>query len=278
MAEKRMFSKSVVLSDAFLDMPMSARCLYFTLSMFGDDDGFVNSPKAIMRQCGASEDDFKILFAKKFILPFDSGVIVIKHWRLNNYLRSDRYTPTKYLEEKAMLKVEANGVYSMKTQEEISAAVKEVQLPAPATGEKKKEERVFEESYQKIKKIYEKNRDYLFDRGVLKTENVILNDNSLYNMFVDRVNEYGFNTVEAVVNKSVEDRFCRDNDYILSIILSENVFAIIVQNLDKVEPPSKCEKCGGELIDNSSGAKKTWYCRNCRGEYELENGKWTFKQ
>ena len=112
MAERRMFAKTIVLSDAFLDMPMGARCLYFTLGMFADDDGFVNSPKSIMRQIGASEDDLKVLVAKKFILPFESGIIVIKHWRINNYLRNDRYNATKYIEEKSELVVEENGSYT----------------------------------------------------------------------------------------------------------------------------------------------------------------------
>lgn len=112
MAEKRMFAKTIVLSDAFLDMPLSARCLYFTLGMLGDDDGFINNPKSIMRQCGASDDDMKVLLAKKFVLAFESGVIVIKHWRINNLLRSDRYQPTKYVEEKEQLQVEENGSYS----------------------------------------------------------------------------------------------------------------------------------------------------------------------
>lgn len=111
MAERRMFAKTIVLSDAFLDMPLSARCLYFTLGMFADDDGFVNSPKGIMRQCGASEDDMKLLLVKKFVLDFESGVIVIKHWRINNYLRNDRYQETKYLEEKSELVVDENGAY-----------------------------------------------------------------------------------------------------------------------------------------------------------------------
>ena len=111
MAERRMFAKTIVLSDAFLDMPLSARCLYFTLGMFADDDGFVNSPKGIMRQCGASEDDMKLLLAKKFLLDFESGVIVIKHWRINNYLRNDRYQETKYLEEKSELVIDENGAY-----------------------------------------------------------------------------------------------------------------------------------------------------------------------
>lgn len=106
-----MFAKTIVLSDAFLDLPMSARCLYFTLGMLADDDGFVNAPRSIMRQCGASDDDMKLLIAKKFVLIFESGVIVIKHWRINNYLQKDRYNPTKYLEEKEQLTVDEKGSY-----------------------------------------------------------------------------------------------------------------------------------------------------------------------
>ena len=113
MAERRMFAKTIVLSDAFLDMPISARCLYMTLGMVADDDGFVNAPKSVIRQCGATNDDMNILLAKKFVLDFDSGVIVIKHWRINNYLRSDRYVETKYKEEKAMLGEDENGAYTM---------------------------------------------------------------------------------------------------------------------------------------------------------------------
>lgn len=112
MAEKRMFAKSIVLSDAFLDMPLSTRCLYFTLGMMADDDGFVGAPKSIMRQCGASQDDLSILIAKRYVLAFDSGVIVIKHWRINNYLRSDRYTETTYLEEKNSLDLDGKGAYT----------------------------------------------------------------------------------------------------------------------------------------------------------------------
>lgn len=111
MAERRMFAKTIVLSDVFLDMPLSARCLYFTLGMFADDDGFVNSPKGIMRQCGASQDDMNILISKKFILVFDSGVIVIRDWRINNYLRNDRYQETKCIEEKNQLDVDEKGSY-----------------------------------------------------------------------------------------------------------------------------------------------------------------------
>lgn len=111
MAERRMFAKSIVLSDAFLDMPMSARCLYFTLGMLADDDGFVGNPKSIMRQCGSTDDDMKVLLAKRYVLGFDSGIIVIKHWRMNNYLQKDRYNSTTYIEEKATLTTDEKGSY-----------------------------------------------------------------------------------------------------------------------------------------------------------------------
>ena len=114
MAERRMFAKSIVLSDAFLDMPMSARCLYFTLGMLADDEGFVGSPKSIMRQCGATQDDMAILIQKRYVLAFESGVIVIKHWKLNNYLKSDRFKETTYIEERETLKLDNKGAYTEK--------------------------------------------------------------------------------------------------------------------------------------------------------------------
>ena len=103
MAERRMFAKTIIDSDAFLDMPLSAQCLYFHLSMRADDDGFINNPKKIQRMVGAMDDDLRILIARKFIIPFESGIVVIKHWKIHNYIRSDRYKETVYQEEKAML-------------------------------------------------------------------------------------------------------------------------------------------------------------------------------
>jgi hypothetical protein len=96
MAERRMFAKTIIGSDAFLDMSQSTQALYFHLAMRADDDGFVNSPKSIMRLVGCNDDDLRILSAKKFIIPFESGIIVIKHWRIHNYIAKDRYTETKY--------------------------------------------------------------------------------------------------------------------------------------------------------------------------------------
>ncbi len=114
MAKKRMFSQQITESDAFLDMPLSTQALYFHLGMAADDDGFINSPKRIQRMIGASDDDLMLLVVKNFIIPFESGVVVIKHWRINNYIRSDRYTPTVYTDEKSMIVEKKNRVYSLK--------------------------------------------------------------------------------------------------------------------------------------------------------------------
>lgn len=116
MAERRMFAKTIVTSDEFLDMPATARCLYFTLGMFADDDGFVNSPKSVMRQVGASNDDMNILIAKKYVLMFDGGVLVIKHWKVHNYIQKDRYNETKYLDFKRMLYLDENKAYTTNEQ------------------------------------------------------------------------------------------------------------------------------------------------------------------
>ena len=115
MAERRMFAKTIIDSDMFLDMPLSTQALYFHLSMRADDDGFINNPKKIQRMVGASDDDLKVLVMKRFILPFDSGVVVIKHWRIHNYIRNDRYKETVYQEEKAQLLLKENGAYTEMT-------------------------------------------------------------------------------------------------------------------------------------------------------------------
>lgn len=116
MAERRMFAKTIIDSDAFLDMPLSTQSLYFHLSMRADDDGFINNPKKIQRMVGCGDDDLKLLMAKRFILVFDSGVIVIKHWKIHNYIRNDRYKPTLYQEEKAELAEENSKAYTFKTE------------------------------------------------------------------------------------------------------------------------------------------------------------------
>lgn len=111
MAQRRMFSPKIVSSDAFLDMPTSSRELYFQLGMYADDDGFIN-PRTIMRMIGASDDDLKVLIGKRFVIPFENGVVVIKHWKINNLIRKDFYQETLYLEQKNLLETKENGAYT----------------------------------------------------------------------------------------------------------------------------------------------------------------------
>ena len=117
MAQKRMFTMRIVDSDAFLDMPLSTQCLYFHLNMRADDDGFIGNPKKIMRMIGASEDDLKILLAKKFLINFDNSVVVVKHWWMHNTLAKDRYHETSYTDEKSMLGIKENKAYTLEKSE-----------------------------------------------------------------------------------------------------------------------------------------------------------------
>lgn len=194
MAERRMFAKTIVLSDAFLDMPMGSRCLYMTLGMVADDDGFVNAPKSIMRQCGATEDDIKVLIAKKFILPFDSGVIVIKHWRLNNYLQKDRIQPTKYQEELATLSIDENGAYTQSCIQDCvyidkdsigkNSIGKDIYTPTPKPKEPEKHHHgeygrvlLTDDQYQRLVKDY--GEDTIEKQIKYLDEYVQMNDNKL---------------------------------------------------------------------------------------------------
>ena len=137
MAERRMFAKTIIDSDAFLDMPLSTQALYFHLSMRADDDGFINNPKKIQRMIGCSDDDLKLLLAKSFIIAFESGIIVIKHWRLHNYIQKDRYKPTIYQSEKSMLSEDKSHVYSMDTEciQDVSTLDTQVRLGKDSLGQ-----------------------------------------------------------------------------------------------------------------------------------------------
>lgn len=113
MAKKRMFSLGVLDTDAFLDMPLSAQALYFHLNLRADDDGFIGSPKRVAKIIGASDDDLKLLVAKRFVIAFEDGVIVIKHWRMHNAIRKDRYLQTNFFDDLKALKLKPNGSYTL---------------------------------------------------------------------------------------------------------------------------------------------------------------------
>lgn len=159
MAERRMFSKTIIDSDAFLDMPLTAQSLYFHLSMRADDDGFTNNPKKIQRMIGAGNEDLQLLIDKNFIISFESGVIVIKHWRVHNYIRSDRYKETMYLEERAMLELKENKGYTLKNKSGIPLVYQMDTDGRPRLGKDSIEEEDSEKaevSYQQIVDKYNK--------------------------------------------------------------------------------------------------------------------------
>lgn len=217
-----MFAKSIVLSDAFLDMPQSTRCLYFTLGMLADDDGFVNSPKSVMRQCGATEDDLKVLIAKYFLIPFESGVVVIRQWRLNNFLRSDRYHATKCIEEKSQIQIEQDGSYS-----KIEKPVRKTRNVTPLLNREPKND------LELIEKEYLKNYEELYKCGVLKTEKPIINWAQSRKLTNDALQKYGKETVLEAVKKSKESAFCVEKGYCLTTILSAGVFAGLVNGSEQ---------------------------------------------
>ena len=144
MAERRMFAKTIIDSDAFLEMPVTSQLLYFHLSMRADDDGFVNKPKSLMRMVGCKDDDLKLLFVKKFLIPFESGVVVIKHWKIHNYIRKDTYTETKYKEEKATLELDENSAYRLT--EDSPLQLRDDSVTSPSTQVRIGKERVGKDS------------------------------------------------------------------------------------------------------------------------------------
>lgn len=119
MARKRMFRLDVLETDAFMDMPLTTQALYFHLNLRADDDGFIGNPNQIVRLIGASMDDLKLLIAKRFVIAFEDGVIVIKHWRMHNTLSAYRYKETNFIEDKALLKIKENKAYSLTSGDEI---------------------------------------------------------------------------------------------------------------------------------------------------------------
>lgn len=177
MAERRMFAKTIIDSDMFLDMPLSTQALYFHLSMRADDDGFINNPRKIQRMIGASDDDLKVLVMKRFILPFDSGVVVIKHWKIHNYIRNDRYKETVYKDEKAQLLLKENGAYTELPasgipddnqdayQMETQVRLGEVSLGKSSVGEESMEEAEPPSRKRFTPPSVEQVREYCYERG-----------------------------------------------------------------------------------------------------------------
>ena len=172
MAQKRMFTMKIVDSDAFLDMPLSTQALYFHLNMRADDDGFIVNPKRIMRTVGCHDDDLKMLILKRFVLTFEDGVIVIKHWRMHNCISQNRYHETQYTDEKSQLLLKENKSYSRTHGVPLDdkKIIEAQSPPTPALPDKKKGEETgkrrnnypteFEEFWAEYPKKADKGQGY----------------------------------------------------------------------------------------------------------------------
>jgi DnaD/phage-associated family protein len=167
MAERRMFAKSVIDSDSFLDMSLSTQALYFHLAMRADDDGFVNNPKRIQRMIGASDDEMKILIAKQYIFPFESGVVVIKHWKIHNYIQKDRYHPST-CPERALLKANKDKAYEVMDTECIQDCIQDGNIGKVSLGKVSlgkvslgKGTDTQTDDFQSIQDFYQENIEFL---------------------------------------------------------------------------------------------------------------------
>lgn len=164
MAQRRMFSRKITESDQFLDMPMSAQSLYFHINMQADDDGFVGNVKTIKRMIGASDDDLKLLIAKQFLIPFETGIVVIRDWKIHNYIQKDRYTETFYQQEKAQLETVENKQYQ-KTDTECIQNVSSLDTQVRLGKDRLVKERDIQSSSDELDDIpYKEIIDYLNEK------------------------------------------------------------------------------------------------------------------
>ena len=226
MAERRMFAKTIIDSDSFLDMPLSTQALYFHLSMRADDDGFINNPKKIQRMTGCSDDDMKILLVKRFLIPFDSGIVVIKHWKIHNYIQKDRYKPTIYQEEKALLDTKENKSYALSKDipevpdteciHDVSSVDTQVrlgkvslELGEKSLGEERLDnERIVNESsttphppinYERIQK--------LFNEKCISLPPIAKMTDKRKQSIMARVREYGIESIDTVIDNASKSKF-----------------------------------------------------------------------
>ena len=214
-----MFTMKIVDSDAFLDMPLSTQCLYFHLNMRADDDGFVGNPKKIMRMVGASEDDMKILLAKRFLLIFEDNVIVIKHWWMHNTLSKDRYHKTVYTEDMALLQIKENKAYTLEKPVE-----KKTKTPLL--------ERVPANDLEKVEKVYLENYKQLYEQGLVKMEKPVINWTASRKLTKDCISKYGVQTICEAVRKSKNNKFAVSKGYVLTTILSAGVLSQLINSTD----------------------------------------------
>lgn len=211
MAERRMFAKTIIDSDAFLEMPVSSQCLYFHLSMRADDEGFINKPKTIMRMIGAKDDDMNVLILKKFIIPFESGVVVIKHWKIHNYIRGDRLHETKYQAEKSELALDENNSYTLcltSDRQLTDSCPTEVRLGKVRLGKDNNTISKDIVSSTKVQPIVEKWNSLNLQKLVCIKEGT-----NRYKLLNARIKDYGIDSVLKAIDMIGESSFLKGDNY-----------------------------------------------------------------
>ena len=219
MAEKRMFSKAIVDGDDFLDLPPMAQLLYFHLGMRADDDGFVNNPRRIQSTVGASASDMNALKGGGYILSFDSGIVVIRHWRANNLIRSDRYKPTVFMKEKELLDIEKGGSYIFKTEKNLSADCgkpcgKQYDEPVENYGIPNDDQRYTQSSIaeDKLISIEERSSNTVYHDGIPKNGGVCYIAENQEKILVEKL---GYETYQRY-RKKLTDFIIRNNAHVKS--------------------------------------------------------------
>ena len=257
MADKRMFSLSVVDTDWFLDLPLSTQALYFHLNMRADDDGFVDAPNSIVRKIGASKNDFDLLIAKRYVLKFESGIIVIKHWRMHNTIQKDRYHPTQFQEELNLLSIKDNKSYTDKRKKEdvyemdttcIQNVSSDLDLGLDIDldldkEKKKKEKKASDEAthtYGEYKRIRLKDSQYKKLCGEFGESKTNLAIQKLDEYVQSNNNKNGYKDFYLVLRKVIQQNWFKIND---SDFTSGNNNQIIWEEAPELTPEEK-EKYG----------------------------------
>jgi len=265
MAQKRMFTMKIVDSDAFLDMPLTAQCLYFHLNMRADDDGFIGNPKKIMRMIGARDDDYKLLIVKKFIIEFENSVVVIKHWWMHNTLAKDRYHETSYLDEKDQLKLKENKSYTLegegiqlkKSEQNVNGMLPncyqndnaDIDIDSDKELDKDSDINLTPEEKKKnikpeveLRNIWNENYKKLFNK---KPDAHIQDSKSkasywgiITKQIQNKIQKVGYETVKAALEYAMKEDWIVNADYALTAIFSDNNIANTIAH----KPHSKSNK------------------------------------
>lgn len=270
MAERRMFAKTIVDSDMFIDMPMSARLLYYDLAMRADDDGFVNSPKKIMRFVGASMDDMNVLVAKQFIILFESGVVVIKHWKIHNYIRKDTYKETPYKLEKSLLGMDENNSYTLEN--ECPSTARGRLVDEPSTQDRLGKDRLGKVRLE-LGKDRVRGRDRQEEESACAPENLPLGNNENKN---NKNNENVVNNSDS--KKPTRHKYGTYNNVLLADEDMEKLKAEFPKDWQsRIERLSEYIASSGKTYKNHLATIRSWAKKDDErktAKNRSENGKW----